>query len=572
MLIQMSLTKTARWVVVFCVCLVTYHSCYAQMAEPVEGKESTEKSIELDTQEDTLLIGHVSTTERLLDLQNAIALESRGLKELLKKRRKGIEDSELESEIREAQKELTLLTKSFEQIAIGGISLDVFGLDQQPKDWQEELALVVQPLLENLRSLTNQPRKKENLKRVIEIQENTVLTADRALIAVESIKLEKHERKVLKQLDDVSEKWQRFKQEAQRKKELASLELANLNGKNIHWFDAFKSSLLDFAKDRGLTLLLAVGVATGIALFFRLLTVLIERRRKKKIKIANRTAYRVVAYAQRLLMLILMVIGVLIVFFVRGDVLLLALTSILVFAAMLGLRNLLPQFVEESRLLLNIGAVRENERVVIDGVPWRVASINVFSKLVNPDIRGILRLPLAELKNLKSRPIGNDKWFPSSIGDWVVDDSDKLYEVIEQSPDSVELQSAQGTNKLMPTSSYYSAGFVNLTKSKRIRITSQFGVDYTLQPIALDVVPTKFKDEIQEYLIESNFGTQDIETRVEFQRAGASSLDYLVIVNISSSASAHYYRIERCIQQACVKVCNREGWGIPFPQLTVHQG
>jgi hypothetical protein len=33
-----------------------------------------------------------------------------------------------------------------------------------------------------------------------------------------------------------------------------------------------------------------------------------------------------------------------------------------------------------------------------------------------------------------------------------------------------------------------------------------------------------------------------------------------------------YFRAQRMIQQACVDTCNREGWVIPFTQITVHSG
>ena len=102
-----------------------------------------------------------------------------------------------------------------------------------------------------------------------------------------------------------------------------------------------------------------------------------------------------------------------------------------------------------------------------------------------------------------------------------------------------------------------------------MRITITFGLDYALQAIALDIVPTKLQAGIQTYLESLDLGTKDISSRVELQTANSSSLDYLVIVLIDSSASRHYYRIERAIQQACVKVCNEENWGIPFPQLTI---
>jgi len=146
-----------------------------------------------------------------------------------------------------------------------------------------------------------------------------------------------------------------------------------------------------------------------------------------------------------------------------------------------------------------------------------------------------------------------------------------IYEVIEQSPDNVELQSAQGANKLMTTNEYFAAGYANLTKSKYIRITSYFGVDYSLQNISLTEVPEKFEQEIQEYLLNAGLGTDDINSRVEFHQAGESSLDYLIIVNINSAAASHYFRVQRYIQQACVKVCNQEAWSIPFPQLTLHK-
>ncbi len=507
---------------------------------------------------------------RLEELQLVIADKSKALARLKSRQNKVGDDIALDLEINDISRELEIAVKSFEQIVIGGVTLDVFEAENTPQNWQEELTLVIKPLLENLRSITEKPRKRENLRTIIDEQEGVILAANNALESIENVlKGSKHSRGVNKQLTAVQSKWLKLKDEATRKKELAALSLAKLNGQGNGWFQDFKESLKNFARERGLTLLIALVVSILIVVFFKMVAKLIDVRRKSHLKPSNRTAYRVVAYAQRLLMIIMIVIGVLIVFFIRGDVLLLALMFIVVFAAALGLRNFLPQFIEESRLLLNIGDVREQELLIVNGVPWRVASINLFSILVNPEIKGVLRLSLSELKGLRSRQMGDEKWFPSSIGDWVMDDADRLYEVVSQSPDAVELQSAQGTNKLVPTTDYYAAGFVNLTKSKKMRITSAFGVDYNLQHIALSEVPERFQAEVQRYLEASDLGTTDIQTRVEFQKAGESSLDYLVIVKINSVASKHYYRIERYIQQACLKVCNEQGWGIPFPQLTI---
>ena len=57
---------------------------------------------------------------------------------------------------------------------------------------------------------------------------------------------------------------------------------------------------------------------------------------------------------------------------------------------------------------------------------------------------------------------------------------------------------------------------------------------------------------------------------VEFKTAGASSLDYQIYAVLDGGAARAYFRAQRLVQQACVDVCNREGWIIPFTQITVH--
>jgi len=59
---------------------------------------------------------------------------------------------------------------------------------------------------------------------------------------------------------------------------------------------------------------------------------------------------------------------------------------------------------------------------------------------------------------------------------------------------------------------------------------------------------------------------------VEFKEAGANSLDYLVYLSMQGPAAADYFALTRRVQRALVALCNREGWVIPFSQLTIHQG
>jgi hypothetical protein len=39
---------------------------------------------------------------------------------------------------------------------------------------------------------------------------------------------------------------------------------------------------------------------------------------------------------------------------------------------------------------------------------------------------------------------------------------------------------------------------------------------------------------------------------------------------LDGRAANAFYRVQRMVQQACVQVCNEQGWVIPFTQVTIH--
>lgn len=543
---------------------------FAQVSMAQSPTLSTDKNSEQISPDNKLNNTKPELSAQLEELSLVVQKKTKDLNALKAREVKPENKAELENTITLASQQLDTLNKSFEQLAIGNINLDTINTKEPDLSWQEELTLAVKPLLENLRGLTEEPRKRESLRQLIALQKSTLAKAQKALNSIDELLINEPSESQKNQLKLIRTKWLLIKENSEREQQLALYQLESLSGDNSRWFVSLKKTIVTFVRERGATLALAILVSVSIWLLMSGLRKLLSLTGSRKTKHSNRTTYRIVAYAQRLLTAMLIIIGILTVFFVRGDILLLVISLALLFAAALGLKNFLPQFIAESRLLLNVGGVREHEQIIINDVPWRVASINLFSKFTNPEIQGTLRLPLSALKDLSSRPIKDEKWFPSSIGDWVLDGDNRLYEVIKQTPISVELQSAQGTNKLVPTAAYYSAGFVNLTKSKQIRITSRFGIAYELQNIALTVVPDVFKEAVSEHLSNASLDTNNIEVRVEFASAGESSLDYLIIAHIDSVASKYFYRIERVIQQACVDACNKQNWGIPFPQLTVH--
>ncbi|MEM7377785.1 MAG: hypothetical protein AAF460_09805, partial [Pseudomonadota bacterium] len=68
---------------------------------------------------------------------------------------------ELNADIRETR-------YAIEQIAIGSVDLEVFETDNSQLDWRTELSQVLMPVMQNLKRITEKPRRIEVLKSKIE--------------------------------------------------------------------------------------------------------------------------------------------------------------------------------------------------------------------------------------------------------------------------------------------------------------------------------------------------------------------------------------------------------------------
>ncbi|MGB0866109.1 MAG: hypothetical protein ACPGSC_06340, partial [Granulosicoccaceae bacterium] len=172
---------------------------------------------------------------------------------------------------------------------------------------------------------------------------------------------------------------------------------------------------------------------------------------------------------------------------------------------------------------------------------------------------------------LNSRPLTRESWFPTSRGDIIQLDDKRLLEVLQQSPDKVELKDAGGAITSVSTPEFYHWQFKNISKSDSFGVVCHFGVDYAHLNICLQEIPKQFRQAINETLAHTDFADHLKDVLVEFSNANSSSLDYLIYVTLRKEAARSYFKVQRLVQQACVSVCERENWNIPFPQLTVHR-
>mgnify|MGYP001813329758 FL=1 len=513
-----------------------------------------------------------STIENLVSIQQSIELKRNAVRDI-KKQLKKLEDTadrlELEQKIERVKNEIAGLQVSFEQIVLGGVNLSI--LSDQPEEqinWRDEVEKIVRPLLSMLKELTARPRQIDRLRRDIELREDQLRAIEKAL---ESIRL--FEKQALapvagEAIRQMLTDWEQRREESQRELEIANFKLTTITDESTPWQISVGEAFTNFFRGRGLTLLIATIIAVAIWVIAKGLLAMYWRLLYRSRHDIGITRAPLVLYSYRLVTAILIVLAILMVLYVRGDVLLLTLAVIALAGAALSLRQTLPRYAAELRLLFGVGPVREEERLVLDGIPFTVESLGVYSVLRNPTLEGVMRLPLRAMNELVSRPSGEEPWFPCQPGDYLLLANGSFGRVLRQTIEVVELAVRDSTVQIR-TKDFLSQHIQNLSRNG-FGIASTFGIDYQHQGICLDTVPGRFRKSIKARFEKAGLKDDIEHLLVSFKEAGASSLDYQIYIVLKGCAANAFFKAQRLVQQACVETCNQEGWVIPFTQITVH--
>jgi hypothetical protein len=516
-----------------------------------------------------------SAVENLTVLQQSIDLKRSALRELQKKLKKtedAAEKQEIEQQITYTRTDITNLQLSFDHIALGGV--DTTHFIEQPEeqvDWRAELEQISKPLLSTLKQITAKPRQMDSLQREIGRYQDQLKEINRAIRSIQSIQSFSNQetpKVTLEPLNQLLGSWQQRKVDVQRALEVAQFKLNSLSNDTTSWHSEVGDAISKFVQGRGLTLLLAVIISLVVWFATQGLRWLYMRWASKKSRDSRITRAPLVLYGFRIAAGIAIMLSILMVFYSRGDILLLTLAVIAIAGIALSLRQTLPRYAAEIKLLLGIGPVRERERLVLDGVPYRVESLGVYTVLRNPALEGMLRLPLHKMNDYASRPASVDSWFPCDPGDYLLLASGSLGRVVRQTIELVELVVLDSVT-LIRTGDFIGQGVRNLSR-EGFGIACTFGIDYTHQTICLDSVPDRFREAILTRFEREGMKADIKDIVVEFKTAGASSLDYLIYMVMQGRAAKSFFRAQRLVQQACVETCNQQGWIIPFTQITVH--
>ncbi len=442
--------------------------------------------------------------------------------------------------------------------------------------WGKELEKLILPLLEAVGDITEKPRKIERLKKRVVALENQLQNFKEGqeniqrLLAMDTQSLDLKDPQVQKYLTALENLKNKYNIElVQVKLEEARRNLENeLQGGESLW-DSATRSMQEFFKHRGLNLLITV------AIFFVLWYLLTKLRvfivgEKSFIKIPPWTR-KLLVTAYSVVVLMLCVISSLVALYFMNDWLLLSVIILFMLAIFWASRQFIPRLFQEVRLALNLGTVKEKERLIWNDVPWEVENISIQVTLVNPLLEGgRLLLPLGVLIGKHSRPVVEDEpWFPSQTGEWVILSDGTYGRVEQQTMEQVVLRLKGNTLKFYSTPEFLAKTPMNLSKGFRYDI--EFGLDYSVQSRICDEIPKLFEKGLWTHLKRHyQEGSPDFTfTKVSFDNAGSSSLNLKVIVDTDGHCAESYEDIKRDIQATLVRICNENNLTIPFNQLTV---
>lgn len=535
----------------------------AAFAERVDDQEARQEAVQT---EKTL-----ATLESFAQIRRDLKQQIKTVGQQIDAAQTAAEKAELKDRLDKLNGDLKANEVNFKDIA-AGVDISILRVEKTKKfDFQEEVMALVKPAFQEIKEMTSDVRQKTELKgRIAYYQARLPILAE-ALENAEKLQSNTTDKLLQAELQLAVSGWSRQQSIMQSELQAAQYQLDKLIADEASLAEASGSYLKSFFQKRGLYLTEAILVIVGVLLLARISYTGMQRRLPGFRAEHRSFRIRLVELIHRIVTIVLLVIGPMVVFYLEEDWVLFSLGILMLLGIGWGLRQAIPRYWEQILLFLNIGSVRENERINFEGLPWKVDQLNFFSKLINP-VAGIsLRIPLDELVGLTSRPFDhNEPWFPCRRGDWVILDDGVRGKVTGISSEMVELVQRGGATKTYLTRDFLANSPRNLATNFRIKET--IGISYSHQRQSTTTILSTLQEYLLKQIEEEGYGKKLLNLRVEFEKANNSSLDLVVIADFSGDMGDLYNRLRRAVQRWCVDACSEYDWEIPFPQLTLHGG
>lgn len=549
------------------VLLAVFVSICSLLTLPVNATETTQsmsdqKQQELESwQHFSILVSTIETMRNNLE----------SLREELETITVDHERERIKKEVDLLAQDLQSLNTALEMLATGGADLSLFGVRvDKPFDLREELQSIFEPILVELRRLSERPRKIERLRSDLLYYQQRLEVAQSALQNLVEYR-DSAPTPVLKTaFQRLEQRWQRRHDDLQNRVNLVQFELDKiLSPENESKQNTFET-LKNLFGGRLLNLAMAVGVMILTYSFLALLAKMYRRFIMRNATTRRAFVARVISLSFYLLTTLIVLLSGMTVFYVRGDWVLLGLFLIGLAGAAWAIQKSLPRFLTEAKLILNLGPVKEGERVIYNNLPWLVNSLNFQASLHNPLLQGgTLQIPVKDLVNYNSRKFEQtEPWFPSQQGDWVLLEDNTYGEVKSQTPELVEVNVLDAV-KTYPVQTFLDKNPHNLS-AQGFTMLLEFGLDYQHQKDFTGSMQQTLENDLMQGMKQSLCGDYIKDFSLQFSKADASSLNYVAVIRFDGKAANQYLEIPRVLQGLVLASCNQHGWVIPFNQIMVH--
>lgn len=530
---------------------------------------ATEKST-AGEQSGAALDGTIETLQALTSLKGDLQADISQLHLQQEVAKSKGETQDIALRLEKLREDLRATTTNIQNIAAGADISTLRSKEQPAFNFQEELFSLLEPAMKEMKDMTSHVRQKTEQRDRIAYYSGKLPTAEQAVDNIRTL-LERTEDPALDStLQAMMDAWIKQRTFLSSEIKAASFQLEKLEQSETSLSESSQSYLKSFFQKRGLYLARAAGVVVLILLLSRLLRRFMERHIKGYQKEHRSFQIRLLDLTHRILTGLLVIVGPMIVFYLAEDWLLFSLGIIVLLVISLTLRHALPRYWQLAQLFLNVGTVREGERVEIDGLPWLVQKINFYTLLQNPTAKLTRRVKIDDLVDMRSRSTQeHEAWFPCRPGDWLLFDDSSLGKVISISEELTELVLRGGAHKTYTTAAFLDEAPVCLSQNFRIRET--IGVSYSLQAEAVSTMSGVLHEHVSKRIEEEGYGNYLMNLAVEFEYANASSLDFAVIADYNGELAHAHNRLRRAMQRWCVEACTEQGWEIPFTQVTLHQ-
>jgi flagellar hook-basal body complex protein FliE len=463
------------------------------------------------------------------------------------------EKQRLRTSIAELEKAQEQEQQRFEEIAAGSgvVAIRARTGEKQEKNIVEELQFLVMPLISSAKSATREMREKMALVDAIDGYKQDLERIKAAQQSLQPLTDNAQTGGVSSRAQNLSQYWNTQMGIISNKLQAAERQLADMDRGKQTLTDSVQSGMKSFFKPRGLYIFEAIAASVGILMLFvfahRLMVKLIPgfnaKRRSFRIRLIE-MLFKIVAG-------VLVVAAPFAVFFLEEDWVLFSIGILLLVGMVWAFRNAIPDWVKQVRLLLNIGSVREGERIVYRYMPWRVARIDSFTRLENPEAGLRIRVPADRLVDLVSHPEHpSEPWFPCRLDDWVLLGDDFHGKVAGISPEMVEMIDRGGARKVLRMKDFFAASPINLSAGFRVRGLMRLAGNMADIERTLKELPQR----LSQALTEGGVAPRHVD--VECDEVVHDAFAIIALVDFGGKYASQYRQLCRKVHYTTARCCD----------------